>query len=167
MIRLLFQFCLEIFENSKQRDDHTCDGIENTGQQIICHKHPEKGPMIFTTQEQLFAHFAQEHTTPVGTKNSESTPNATISKEMNNETDDATAASFDTNSAQGNVSESIQHKKTNEFRNSANSSHFQAKFSSELGGQQALMSKGIIAAVPQLQLSCPVCHKVRIILLES
>ena len=164
MIHLLFQYCLEIFENSKQRDDHTCDGIENTGQQIICHKHPEKGPMIFTTQEQLFAHFAQEHTTPVGTKNLESTQNVSISKEMSNETDAPTAASLDISSAQEAVDESLNNKKSDEVRKPTNISHFQAKFSSELGGQQALMSKGIIAAVPQLQHSCPVCHKVGIIL---
>ena len=120
--------------------------------------------MIFTTQEQLFAHFAQEHTTPVGTKNLESTQNVSISKEMSNETDAPTAATLDISSAQGAVDESLNNKKSDEVRKPANISHFQAKFSSELEGQQALMSKGIIAAVPQLQHSCPVCHKVGIIL---
>ena len=26
--------------------------------------HPDKGPLIFTTQEQLFSHFAKEHASP-------------------------------------------------------------------------------------------------------
>ena len=123
--------------------------------------------MIFTTQEQLFAHFAQEHTSPVGTKNLESTQNVTISKEMSNDTDDATATGLDTSSAHEIVNESLQSKKSDEVRKPTNSSHFPAKFSSDLGGQQALMSKRMIAAVPQLQHSCPVCHKVGITLSES
>ena len=123
--------------------------------------------MIFTTQEQLFAHFAQEHTTPVGTKNLESTQNVTINKEISNETDDATATSLDTSSAHEVVNESLHNKKSDEVRKTTNSSHFPAKFSSELGGQQSLMSKGMIAAVPQLQHSCPVCHKVGIALSKS
>ena len=41
-----FQFCLEIFENVKHRDDHSsCDKVEITGRVAVCHRHPS--PIVF------------------------------------------------------------------------------------------------------------------------
>ena len=142
-----FQFCLEIFENSKQRDDHTCDGIENTGQQIICHKHPEKGPMIFTTQEQLFAHFAKEHVD--SNLNLETRQDVSTDENKDYKLDKTIKSISNTNT-----------EKRCESGATIQETELGAKSCSELGTQQPQISKLIIASTPQLQHSCPVCHKV-------
>ena len=43
------KYCLEIFDHNRSQMDHTCDGVENNGQQTICHRH-EDGPRVFTHQ---------------------------------------------------------------------------------------------------------------------
>jgi len=55
----MFQICYEIFENIKQRDDHSCDQVENTGRVTICHKH--NPPIVFHNQHDLQVHLQQSH----------------------------------------------------------------------------------------------------------
>ena len=53
------KFCFEIFENVKQRDEHGCDRVENTGRVTICHHHPT--PIVFRHQQELKDHLKQQH----------------------------------------------------------------------------------------------------------
>ena len=51
--------CYEIFDNLKQREDHTCGKIENNGRVTICHKHDP--PMEFKHQKDLVEHMKNCH----------------------------------------------------------------------------------------------------------
>ena len=51
--------CYEVFDGFKQREDHQCGKIENTGRIFICHKHTP--PLEFTHQNELKEHVNNEH----------------------------------------------------------------------------------------------------------
>ena len=103
--------------------------------------------MIFTTQEQLFAHFAKEHV--------DSNLNPEIRQDVS--TDENKDYKLD------NTIKSISNPNTQKRGESGatiQETELGAKSCSELGTQQPQISKLMIASTPQLQHSCPVCHKV-------
>ena len=51
--------CYEVFDGLKQREDHQCGKIENTGRITICHKHDP--PMQFKHQSDLLEHIKTHH----------------------------------------------------------------------------------------------------------
>ena len=162
---------MEIFENSKQRDDHTqCDRIENTGQQTICHMHPEKGPIVFTTQDQLFAHFAEEHASTSYAMSS-STPkssNPTSSSKSDHSPDsnvigaDLPSESLKNNPTEQNISGEPKVKKSKDPQdgNVAAAQPYLSSGPVASNKEKHLLSSLGVGTPPQLQHSCPVCHKV-------
>ena len=54
-----FQSCLEIFDNSKQREDHSCSGVEKVSSGFVCHLHT--APISFSRQGELDEHLRLEH----------------------------------------------------------------------------------------------------------
>ena len=103
--------------------------------------------MIFTTQEQLFAHFAKEHVDR--NLNLETSQDVSIDENKDYKHDNTIKSISNTNTEKGGESGAIIQE-----------TELGAKSCSELGTQQPQISKLIIASTPLLQHSCPVCHKV-------
>jgi hypothetical protein len=57
------KLCFEVFDGLKQREDHNCGKIENTGKSTICHKHDP--PLEFRFQADLLAHIKKHHSSKV------------------------------------------------------------------------------------------------------
>ncbi len=57
----LLQFCLEIFESGKQREDHSCARVERDGARFICRMQGEGQFRTFAHQAELDAHLKEEH----------------------------------------------------------------------------------------------------------
>ena len=123
--------------------------------------------MIFTTQEQLFAHFAQEHAPPVDSSNQGALQNVIINKEVKNGVKSAISSVSDTYLGQEDSDPAHHIENSGQVQNPVKSTNLPARLSSDPGNQHASISKGIIVTPPQLQHSCPVCHKVRIILIVN
>ena len=123
--------------------------------------HPERGPVVFTTQDQLFAHFAEEHAQPqnkgdeVGTISSQNSGTPSLVQENN----DTRLVKL----RQSNVHPIIPSSKeqiltTDNTKNLEGTQHL-------LGDslQDTVAPKIFISTPPQLHHSCPVCHKVIIV----
>ncbi len=61
LVFFLLQFCLEIFESGKQREDHSCARVERDGARFICRMHGEGQFRTFAHQAELDAHLKEEH----------------------------------------------------------------------------------------------------------
>ena len=59
--------CLEVFTGRKQREDHTCERVENNGRNIICHMHDT--PIEFNRMADLEEHLNSAHPKDDSTKN--------------------------------------------------------------------------------------------------
>ena len=117
--------------------------------------------MVFTTQEQLFAHFAKEHVGGNGNAKTENHQNVTIYKDNDNINESSVAPVSYTPTGLQVSDQSHNNLQRDDVGNAFEGTTFSVKASSESGIQQHLMSKVGIATPPQLQHSCPVCHKVR------
>ena len=53
------KLCLEIFDHLKQREDHECPRLENTGRNLICHRHEKS--VKFSTRSELEKHLKEHH----------------------------------------------------------------------------------------------------------
>jgi hypothetical protein len=127
--------------------------------------HPEKGPMIFTTQEQLFSHFAKEHATSQNKQkvsNAETTykhnlPNNQEDCERNDSLLESKNREVPLQDSNGNQDDK-KHIIEGDIKLGTGSS---SGYSGESRTKQDCSSRIVLATPPQLQHSCPVCHKVR------
>ena len=127
--------------------------------------HPDKGPIVFTTQDKLFTHFAEEHASPVNKANDLSVISS-----------DKTSQSVDCEGIKDK--ESSIWTKSNQYQQKISSEH-QTKTKKELRDdiirrtdtskitpvdskiqEEYSSSNVVVATPPQFQHSCPVCHKV-------
>ena len=120
--------------------------------------HPERGPVVFTTQDQLFAHFAEEHANPE-TKGDE----VDIISSQNFGTPSLGQENNDTRHVklrQSNIHPTITSGKEQIFTtdNTKNLEGTQLVLGDTL--QNTVTPKILISTPPQLHHSCPVCHKV-------
>ena len=53
------KLCLEIFDHLKQKDEHECPKVENTGRALICHRHDQ--PQRFRCRADLEEHLLRDH----------------------------------------------------------------------------------------------------------
>ena len=120
--------------------------------------HPERGPVVFTTQDQLFAHFAEEHANPenkgdeVGIISSQNSGTPSLGQENN---DTRLVKLRHSNVHQKILSGKEQILTTD---NTKNLEGTELVLGDTL--QDTVTSKILISTPPQLHHSCPVCHKV-------
>ena len=120
--------------------------------------HPERGPVVFTTQDQLFAHFAEEHANPenkgdeVGIISSQKFGIPSFGQENN----DTRLIKL----RQSNMHPTIPSSKEQILKtdNTKNLEGTELVLGDTL--QDTVSPKILISTPPQLHHSCPVCHKV-------
>ena len=120
--------------------------------------HPERGPVVFTTQDQLFAHFAEEHANPenkgdaVCIISSQNSGTPSLGQENN---DTRLVKLRHSNVHQKMISGKEQILTTDNIENLEGTELV-------LGDtlQDTVKPKFVISTPPQLHHSCPVCHKV-------
>ena len=120
--------------------------------------HPERGPVVFTTQDQLFAHFAEEHANPEnkgdegGIISSQNFGTPSLGQENN---DTRLVKLRHSNVHQKIISGKAQILTTD---NTKNLEGTELVLGDTL--QDTVTPKILISTPPQLHHSCPVCHKV-------
>ena len=130
--------------------------------------HPERGPVVFTTQDQLFAHFAEEHAHPknkadeVGKISSQNLGTPSLGQENDNT---CLVKVGHTNVRQTIISGKEQILTTDNTKNLDGSSSSELSLDDTSHSQDTAAPKILISTPPQLHHSCPVCHKVIILLL--
>ena len=123
--------------------------------------HPERGPVVFTTQDQLFAHFAEEHANPenkggaVGIISSQNFGTPSLGQENN---DTRLVKLRHPNVHQKIISGKEPILTTD---NTKNLEGTELVLGDTL--QDTVTPKILISTPPQLHHSCPVCHKVIIL----
>ena len=120
--------------------------------------HPERGPVVFTTQDQLFAHFAEEHANPENKGDA-----VNIISSQNSGTPSLGQENNDTRLVKlrhSNVHPMIPSGKEQILTtdNTKNPEDTQLFLGDSL--QDTVAPKILISTPPQLHHSCPVCHKV-------
>ena len=120
--------------------------------------HPERGPVVFTTQDQLFAHFAEEHANPenkgdeVGIISSQKFGIPSFGQENN----DTRLIKLRQSNMHPTIPSSKEQILTTD--NTKNPEGTQLFLGDSL--QDTVAPKILISTPPQLHHSCPVCHKV-------
>ena len=130
--------------------------------------HPDKGPIVFTTQDKLFAHFAEEHASPVNKANALSVISShktSQSVDCEGIGDEESSVRVKGNQCQQKLSSEHQTKSKKELREDNIRGTDSSKVTpTDAKSQVGYLSPTIVVATPpQLQHSCPVCHKVRTI----
>ena len=120
--------------------------------------HPERGPVVFTTQDQLFAHFAEEHANPenkgdeVGIISSQKFGIPSFGQENN----DTRLIKLRHSNMHPTIPSSKEQILT--IDNTKNLEGTELVLGDTL--QDTVTPKILISTPPQLHHSCPVCHKV-------
>lgn len=130
--------------------------------------HPDKGPIVFTTQDKLFAHFAEEHASSSNKANILSVISShKTSQSVDSEGTDTKESSIRIKSSQFQQHfPSEQQTKTKKELRDDNICGTSASKVTPVGAKShkgPLSPSIVVATPPQLQHSCPVCHKVRTI----
>ena len=128
--------------------------------------HPDKGPIVFTTQDKLFSHFAEEHGSPIrkvnalNVKSAQKSSQSVDCKPVDNEESSITRKR---NQFHQKIFNEQQTKiKKESIEDNILGPEFTKTNQGDKKGQGVSSSPSIVIATPpQLQQSCPVCHKVR------
>ena len=127
--------------------------------------HPEKGPIVFTTQEQLFAHFAKEHAhldDKANHLNFAQPQNESQSNDGQGGTNKESSSLSKRNESQYQPTSDCMGNASNKL---VNDGVYQKGASSlslidSRNQPECSMPRIVVSTPPQLQHGCPVCHKV-------
>ena len=120
--------------------------------------HPERGPVVFTTQDQLFAHFAEEHANPENKEDEGriiSSPNFGTPS-LGQENNDTRLVKLRHSNMHPIITSGKEQILTTD--NTKNREGTPLVLGDTL--QDTVTPKILISTPPQLHHSCPVCHKV-------